>query len=235
VLEGGSLLTAGYVGVGRNQGGDGGTGILVVNDSTVTATTIEIGTNGFVGGNNARLNGDVILHGTLSPGNSPGSVIINGKLRTGSGLLLLDVASNGGAGLGGFDLDHVILTEGSGFDFTGLQVHFHFIGATDPGAFAAAGGFALDNFLQSLDTATGDLSGLSTAFAAGQTWDSLFDSSQFSAAADSFVITDFNFSPDGGATFNAAAIPEPGTWALLLAGLAAVSAIARRRAQRQRR
>jgi hypothetical protein len=235
VLESGSALNAGYVGVGRTQGGDGGTGTLIVDDSTVTATTIEIGTHGFVGGNNGTFNGDVILHGTLSPGHSPGSVIINGKIRTGSGLLLLDVASNGGAGLAGFDLDHVILTLGSGFDFTGLQVNFHFIGNTDPNAFAAAGGFSLDNFLESLDTATGNVSGLSTVFSGGQTWDSLFDSSQFSAQSDSFVITDFNFTPDGGATFNAAPVPEPGTWASLIAGLAVMSAIMRRRMARQRR
>jgi T5SS/PEP-CTERM-associated repeat protein len=228
-LSGNSVLSAGYVGVGRTQRGDGGAGRLIVDNSTVTADTIEIGTLGYLGGNGGTINGSVILHGVLSPGDSPGRIIISGSFRTGSGLLILDVASNGSNGLAGFDIDHLILTRGSAFSFTGLQVAFNFLGGTDPNAFAAAGGFNLDNFLQSLDTGTGAITGLSSVFAPGVTWSSMFASSQFSARSDAYVITDFRFSPDGGATFSAAAVPEPATWALMFVGLVAISVLARRR------
>ena len=190
MLASGSSLNAGYVGVGRNQvngvSGDGGTGKLIVDDSTVTATTVEIGTAGFLGGNNGTINGNVTLHGTLSPGDSPGRIVINGSLRTGSGHLLLDVASNGD----GFDIDHLILTKGSAFDFTGLEVTFKFLGSTNPNAFADSGEFDLDNFIQSLVTVSHTLTGLSSVFAPNQTWATVFATSHFSAQSDAYVITD---------------------------------------------
>jgi T5SS/PEP-CTERM-associated repeat protein len=231
ILNSGASLNAGYVGVGRTarNGADGGSGRLIISDSTVTAGTVEIGTHGFLGGNNGTINGDVILHGEMSPGESPGRIKINGSIRTGSGHLVLDVAANGNS----FDIDHLILTEGSTFNFTGLEVTFNFLGATDPNAFALSGGFDLDNFLQSLSIDGVTLSGLSSQFAQGQTWDTVFATASFDARSQDYVITDLTFSPDGSATFVATpAVPEPGTWALMFAGLVAVSTIARRRAAR---
>ena len=51
-----------------------------------------------------------------------------------------------------------------------MHVVFNFLGDTDPNAFAASGGFDLDNFIQSLDQQTGEVTGLSSVFAPGQTW-----------------------------------------------------------------
>lgn len=51
IVSGSSSVTAGYVGIGRSRAGDGGTGTVIVNGSTLTATTIEIGANGYLGGN----------------------------------------------------------------------------------------------------------------------------------------------------------------------------------------
>ena len=230
-LETGSALNAGYVGVGRSQAGDGGTGKLIVSNSTLTANTIEIGSAGLLGGNGGTVNGDVILHGVLSPGESLGRIVINGTFRTGSGQLVLEVGSNGN---GGFDTDHLILTRGSTFGFDGVLVTFVFLSGADPNAFAATGGFDMDTFLQSLDIGSGVVSGLSDAFAPGQTWSSVLATATFSANSDDYALTDFKVSADGSVTFHAVAVavPEPSTWALMFVGLATVSSLARRRAVR---
>lgn len=228
MLQSGATLTAGYVGVGATPAGDGGTGRLIISNSVVNATTLEIGSAGFVGGHGGRINGDVILHGTLSPGESPGSIIINGRVRSASGHLILDVEADG---LGGYLTDQLILTQGTEFSFPGLLVTFNFIGATDPFAFAASGGFDLDTFLLSLDVASGILSPLSDVFAPGQTWSTLFAGATFDAVSDGAPVPDLAVTPDGTVVFTVAApIPEPETWALMFAGLAAIGAVSRRRA-----
>lgn len=228
-LESGSNLNAGYVGVGRTPDGDGGTGRLIVSDSTLTATTIEVGTSGLLGGNGGTINGNVILHGILSPGESLGRIVVNGKFNTGSGQLVLEVGSNGN---GGFDTDHFILTKGSTFGFTDVLITFDFLSGTDPNAFAASGGFDMDTFLQSLDTDSGAITGLSDAFATGQTWSDVLATATFGANSDGYALSDFEVSADGSVTFHAAAVPEPSTWALMVVGLAVVSSLARRRAVR---
>ena len=226
VLNSGASLKAGYVGVGRTPDGDGGTGRLIVSNSTVTANTVEIGTLGYLGGNNGTINGNLILHGELNPGESPGRIIINGGLHTGSGHLVLDVASSGN----GYNIDHLILTQGSSFSFTGVEVTFNFLGGVDPNAFVNSGQFDLDNFLQSLNSDGSTISGLSSQFTQGETWSTVFESARFDAASTAYVITDLNFSSNGVVTLVATpAVPEPATWVLLFAGLAVVSGIARPR------
>jgi hypothetical protein len=60
-----------------------------------------------------------------------------------------------------------------------------------------------------------------------------FSTAAFSARADSYAITNFSFDAVNGASFIAAAVPEPESWAMLLAGLLGVggAAFRRRRAQ----
>lgn len=213
-LSGGSILTADYVGVGAVLGADGGFGRLIVNDASVlSATTIEIGAKGYVGGT-GTLVGNVINRGIFSPGNSPGTLFIDGSfINATGGRLVLEVESDG---MGGFKTDQLIFAAGTAVDLGGLAVSFHFLGGTDPNAFQASGKFDIDSFLQ----VQGSDEGLDS---------SAFARVSFSARADAYTVTNFSFTADGGAAFTAAAVPEPGEWMMLLSGLAVVAWVSRRR------
>lgn len=216
-LASGASLQAGYIGVGSTASGDGGAGRLIVNDSTVTAGLIEVGSLGYVGGN-GTLAGQIINRGVINPGNSPGTLVIDGSfVNAVGGRLVLEVQSDGH---GGFNTDHLIFTAGSAIDLSGLQLSFRFLGGTDPNAFLASGQFDIDNFFQ-VRAANGSSSDLKHE---------LFSQTKFSASAEGYRFNSFAFTADGGAVFSAAAVPEPQSWAMLLAGLACFAYLQRRRA-----
>ena len=217
-LNSGSVLNAGYLGVGSLPGGiDGGSGRLFVNASTVNATTLEIGKHSLLGGHLGTVNAHVINRGTLSPGNSPGVIIINGALDSSAGNIVLDVEGNATAG---FSVDKLVLTDTSAFNFTGSAVTFNFIGSTDPAQFAASGGLNLDNFIQVQD-AQGNRSGLSSNFAPNNTWETAFAGGSFAATSSAFAVN-LQLTPGNSGTFGitVTAVPEPQVWALWLLGLA---------------
>ena len=138
-MSDGSTVDADYVGVASTPDADGGVGTLIVSHSSVTATTIEVGRNGLIGGDEGTINGNLVVRGTLAPGESPGRMIINGGvLLENEGKIILDVASDGH---GGFLTDEVVLTLGSSFAFGSSKVVFNFLGDTDPNAFGASGRF----------------------------------------------------------------------------------------------
>jgi hypothetical protein len=222
IATGGSAISAGWVGVGRDRTAsgsvDGGTGTMILNGATLTADTVVIGTNGFLGGTAGSINaGNVINYGIFSPGNSPGLFTINGNFTAGAGSrLILEVQADGH---GGFLTDQVLFGGGGALDLTSLAVEFRFLGETDPNAFQASGSFNIDQFL-GLQDANGGITAID---------DAAFAQARFTAQADGYTISDFSYTAAGGATFTATAVPEPGAWALMLAGGAAVLGITRRR------
>ena len=131
----------------------------------------------------------------------------------------------------GFDVDHLLIGNNSTFSLQDLHIVFNFLGNTDPNAFAASGGFDLDNFLQSQNLVTGDVSGLSTVFAPGQTWSNVVDAAAITAVSSAYDISNITVNPDGSVGVVAVPVPEPSTWAMLVIGLTLLGAMARRQAR----
>ena len=116
----------------------------MISHSTVTAANIVIGTHGFVGG--VGTGRPVTNFGTLSPGFSPGQLRIDGGLTAEAGSkLILEVQA---LASGDFATDSLVFGDGAVLDFSHLAVEFHFLGATDPNAFQASGGFNVESFFQ---------------------------------------------------------------------------------------
>lgn len=228
-LASGSVLNASYVGVGSKPGGiDGGIGSLIVNDSTVNTTTLEIGSLSKLGGSSGVINGFIINRGTISPGNSPGRLIVNGGIEMTDGArLVLDVEADGA---GGFRIDELVLTRGTTYDFAAVAVTFNFLGSTDPEAFASSGAMALDSFLRVRDA--GVDSPLSSSFAPGTSYQGLFSQASFGATSPTYAISNLNLTNDGSGSFGsftATPVPEPAAWLMMALGLVAVGTVARRR------
>lgn len=229
-LNAGSVVTAGYIGVGATPAGAGGSASLILNNSVIRGTTFEIGARGVLSGENGLVNvsGDVIVAGTISPGNSPAILSIDCNLISLPGsMLILDILGSGAD----FNVDHLRIGNNSTFDLTNFQIVFNFLDNTDPNAFAASGGFNLDNFLQSFDVVTGAVSGLSTVFAPGQTWIDVVDAGKFTAVSSAYDLSNLQLQADGNLSVVAAPVPEPSTWAMLVLGLLAMGRLARRSAR----
>jgi len=217
----GSTITAGWVGIGARTTAtgneDGGTGTVVLINSSLIADQIVIGTNGFLGGTGV-IHGLVTNRGIFAPGNSPGRLQVDGGFIAEAGSrLILEVEADGH---GGFKTDELVFQAGQPLDLDGLKVEFRFLGATDPTAFLASGRFQTGTFFELLHEG-----GPSGELAADR-----FRQVSFSASAESYAIRQFSFDAATGAVqFTAVPVPEPGAGALLLAGLAALGWRVRRR------
>jgi hypothetical protein len=234
----GSTIDAGFVGIGVSAKYDGvaqangGTGTLVLNNSTIRTAGFELGAGSVLTGDGGTIeiipsSGDVVIGGTIAPGNSPGRLRIrcNVIMLPGS-KVILEVSGNGNS-LDEYGIDELIIDGNATFNLASAQIEFSFLADTNPNNFAAIGGMNLDNFFR---TETGNTTaGLSTKFAAGQSWSTTVDTSSITARSESAAYSNIQINYAGNGNVNVVAVPEPSTWGMLFAGLCAVGAVARRR------
>lgn len=217
-----SVINAGWVGVGRASSlVNGGAGTLLLNNSTLNANKVVIGSNGILGGSGGVINApEIINYGIFSPGSSPGSFTINGNYSAGAGSkLILEVEANGS---GGFNTDQVLFTQGNSIDLNALNIEFRFLGNTDPNAFKTSGKFDIDTFL-GFSAPGGGLTPLG---------DNTYNGVLFSATAADYSISNFSYNAASTASFTAAPVPEPSSWAMMFAGVALLAGLAKRRVAR---
>jgi T5SS/PEP-CTERM-associated repeat protein len=194
----------------RVSGGFDGTsttdaGLLTVRDGgMVNADNVTVYTNGTLNGD-GTINGDVtVAGGTVAPGNSPGTLTINGDLLLTSGFLELQVD--------GLDMDKLVVL-GDLFFGDDLLIDIDFL--SPPGS----GVLDLDDFFQ--------VSGTSSVSSGFNFIDNLTFTGVPAGAytAVNFMGQDYALAGNGGAT----GVPEPAALALFGIGLAGLGAFARRK------
>ena len=219
VGAGSTLSSSGMMGVAHSgTASSGGNGLLVVN-GTAKATDLFVGSTGILAGS-GLVQGNVINSGTVSPGESPGRLTIDGAFDNRGGRVLLEVQSTG-AGL--FDFDEIVFTDASRVMMDGGSVEFVFLGDSNPLQFQSLGLFDLGSFFKELDS-SGNAIGLNTAQRA------LFNNALFSASSAQYNISNFRFDPVLGASFGLSTVSAPQTLALSLLALMLMG-VQRRRVQ----
>lgn len=208
VGAGASLSATDTIGVAHDENGSTeGLGTLVVN-GTVTTGTLTIGTHGLLGGS-GEINADVVNFGTINPGNSPGTLTINGDFDNTGGLLVVEIQSLGN---GQYAYDQLLFGPGSNVLMGDGSVRFSFVDDTNPLEFLNSGLFDLGTFFKRVD-GNGAVEDLDEA------QPGLFTQTRFEARSDSFVISRFEFDPQGGVTLDASRVPLPASLPLVLLGL----------------
>ena len=209
-----SQAHAGAVLVGASAlGVDGGQGWLqVTGGSALHAARMDIGSAGLLSGSGLIAVGLLTNRGSINPGDSPGTLELTGDfVNEAGGRLVLEVAADGH---GGFVTDRLAFASGASVDLGAALIEFRFLGATDPNAFQASGGFRIDSFLSQ----------------AGAPLDhALLGGVSYAASSSAYQFTSFSFSAEGGAVFTAQPVPEPGTWVLFALGLGVTGWLQRRR------
>lgn len=208
VGAGASLSATSLIGVAYDSNGSvAGLGSLIVN-GTATATNLIIGANGLLGGSGV-INANVTNMGVISPGESPGTLTINGAFDSSQGKIILEVLALGN---GQFDVDKIVFGDPSNVIIGNAAIEFHFLGGTNPEDFLYAGLFELATFFKEAD----GMGGVADLDVAHLDW---FNDAGFTAAADSFTISAFRFDPVNGASLTINAVPLPPTLMMVLLAL----------------
>lgn len=204
---GGNLLVGiASTGAGLNLGFDPastahGTSVLDVTNGAAVHGNVVLGAGGTVRGTGTIFGNLSDYGGTVSPGNSPGTLHVAGNFLMQGGTYLVEV---GGTGPGMTDLLDVTGTA----SLTNATILFSFING-----FAPAAGFTFD-FLQATQ---------------GVSFSNLTFATQGLLPGFTFTTGTSNGSLSFTASVNGVAVPEPDTLPLLLVGLFAVGAVIRRR------
>jgi hypothetical protein len=107
---------------------------------------------------------------------------------------------------------------GDPVSITGAKIVFDFLGGANPLAFFKSDAFDLDSFFQESD---------GSLLSNDVNLESLFASDSFATNMPGFDIT--GFGANGAVDVAQASVPEPSTWAMLIAGFFCLSAMLRAR------
>ena len=147
--------------------------------------------------------GDVVIGGTISPGNSPGRIRIRCNIIMLPGSRIVLEISGSGDDLGTYEFDQLIIGDTATFDLASAEIVFSFLGDTNPNVVSALGGLNLNYYLRAGSEdpnapIDGPTQALSAVFAAGQTWGDVIDASKVSAVSEdpNYSNIVLNFNPD---------------------------------------
>ncbi len=265
--SGSSIHAGSLFGVGHNSTNSTGAQatVYLASGSSITATNVYIGEGGCLGGNGGTIHGNLTMDGAtsilgcsppvlppdynpaggnrigplgiLSPGDSPGRLVIDGGFNFISGTIVLEVFEDE---LGQFVVDEIVFAgyNPTAVDLQDLNVVYSFLGDTNPEEFAESNKWILDTFFKvnSDPDGLGLDAPISSVLGTGETLEDLFAGSDFGARADAFTIEDFAFDLNKGVTVIVAVpdttVPEPGTLMLMLLGMLLLAHAARQRQAR---
>jgi T5SS/PEP-CTERM-associated repeat protein len=209
VGTGASLRTDRFISLAYNgSGGTGGSGRLIVN-GTVTTPNLYVGPGGFLGGSGLVVGQVLNRGGIINPGNSPGTLRVDGGFDNSEGQLILEVKR---AADGSYATDQLVLGDASAISFGSGQISFRFLDDTDPTAFQNSGQFSLKTFFKEVDGAGNVIDLPGSALPS-------FANVQFGAQADAYAISNFSFNAATGASFSATPVPQPPAAWLMGCGL----------------
>ena len=185
-------------------------------DGTLSSSAVTVQAGGTLQGN-AFLGSSLSVSGTLSPGNSPGTVTAGSLSLQAGSTTLMEIA---GGGTAGTDYDTIVVTGSSGPTYGGtLAISF-----SSSSPFADGTRFHLFQFG---GAATGDLSAITLAGSgpyAALAFSLNPDGSWYST--DTAAHQYLTFSP---VTGDLVVVPEPSTWVAAASGIALAASLARRR------
>jgi hypothetical protein len=135
---------------------------------------------------------------------SPDPLHIDGAYSQTGGAITFDIGPNG---KGGFLESALVFDPGDPVSIRGAKIVFDFLGGASPLAFFDSGAFDLDAFFQESD---------GSLFSNDFNLESLLAGDSFTTDMPGFDVT--GFGANGAVDLIQTSIPEPSTWAMLIAG-----------------
>jgi hypothetical protein len=195
-----------------------GAELILQNGGVLDPTSVNV-SGGSFGGDGAVVGDVKVTGGTVQAGGPLGSLHIEGAYSQTGGTITFDINPDG---KGGYLESDLLFDPGDSVSITGTKIVFDFLDGANPLAFFDSGKFNLDAFFEESD---------GSLFSHDFNLESLFAGDTFATNTRGFGIA--GFGADGGVDLvGTSAVPEPSTWAMLVAGFAGLGYAGWRRGRR---